>query len=184
MDKDTLTANERTYVHELTRIDSNRPRTKIEAYERAYSTGGTRQTRQAEASRVLARPRVKAAIEAAEKKIEDDRRRMSRGTVSQLQTVLWEMVREAERDSDRIAAIRTLISILPKNTLEAEINPKDSALSKSELMDRLGVLLEESLPSPIDVTPAIEDDTSEMDIIEAQATRPPPGVEDDSEPEY
>jgi len=158
---------------EVTRTDKDRPRSALEAYERAYDNNGSRRTKTNDVSKILAKSHIKDAIEEAEAKIEADRRRASRGTAQAIQTALWNEVHSPEaRSSDRISALKALVTLLPKGALE-EKPLDDSVSSKHELVERLQELLEGNLDDVIDITPddgEIEDgDIMEAEILEIQA---------------
>ena len=163
-----LTSNERAFVVELTRTDENRPRTRLEAFSRAYpGNTGKRTSKSVDASRVYARKHVQDAIAAVESRIEAERRRASRGNAQAIQTKLWGVVENATRDADVIAACKVLVTLLPKGAIDADPS-KDSAHSKDELVERLKELLDDNLPDVLDVTPIGDgddvDDESETDI--------------------
>lgn len=148
-----LTPKERALVNEITRTDAGRPRTKTEAYRRAYDPQGSNQTVTNEASRILKRPKIVAAIEKIEAQIEMDRRRASRGNAQAIQTALWNLAETAERESDRINALGKLITLLPKHPEDEG----DSVSSKADAIEKLNRILEQHLPEAVDVGPVVGD---------------------------
>jgi hypothetical protein len=192
--KRALTISEKLFVEEMTRLDDDRPRTATEAYRRAYNPKGVPTTVYNDASVVFNRPVVKAAIAVIEAKVESDRRRAARGTLQHIQAKLWDIANDpVARDSDKIAALKGLTSMQPKDASESSPN-KDSAASKEELMSRLNAVLSD-VPDSIeivggvvvehDVEPDVDVDVDsdveiEVDIVSIHDDTP----DDDDEPEY
>jgi len=163
----TLTLSEKNFLFELTRTDSLRPKSNVEAYCRIYKTNQSRKTDIHECSRALGRPHMVKALADIESKIEQDRRRASRGNMQAIQTALWEEARDADKAADRISALRTLASLLPKNAIDE--STLSSASSKSALIDRLNTILS-SVDDTIDVSPEIQaESVDEKEILEIEA---------------
>jgi len=178
-----LTVNEQEFVREMTRVDNDRPRTATDAYQRAYKNNNSRQTCTAEASMILKRPEVQAAIATIEERIELDRRRASRGTAQAIQIKLWNIVeRSTTTTYEEIAALKTLASLLPKNAIESSPND-DSAASKAQLVERLKQVLSD-VPDAIDITPEsdVRVDAAVIDItsrVASEDTEPDADDDDD-----
>lgn len=169
-----LTPNERTFVIEITRTDANRPRTAGDAYRTAYAANGNRRTITVDASKIMAKTHVAAAIENIRMDLEADRRRKSLGQQQAIQTALWNEVNAADgRPADRISALGKLITLLPKDP--EEYSPlKDSAASKAELISRVEAILSEHIKDAIDITAesdVVEPDesTEEDEVLEIEA---------------
>lgn len=160
-----LTLNEKEFVQEMTRIDEDRPRSAVEAYQRTYKNNNSKQTCYSEASQILKRPHIQDAIAVIETRIEADRRRASRGSLVSIQMKLWRIVeRKTTSTYEEIAALKTLASLLPKGATESSPN-EDSAASKAELVERLKQVLSD-VPDAIDVTPEsdVKMDAAVIDI--------------------
>jgi hypothetical protein len=190
-----LTVNEKGFVVEMTRVDEDRPRTTTEAYKRVYKNNNNPTTCNTEASMILKRPHIQAAIAVIETKIEADRRRASRGNLVSIQMKLWNIVdRQSTTTYEEIAALKTLASLLPKGATESSPS-EDSAASKAELIERLKQALSD-VPDAINVTPesdtyveaAVIDIQSRVELVVEpgadEEADDPPDTEDDSEPEY
>jgi len=169
--------NEKQLLWEMTRTDLDRPRSAVEAFERVYASNGTRKTTTNTVYKIMQRPHMQKAKADIEARIEADRRRASRGTAQAIQTALWKEADSADRSSDRIAALRALSSLVPKDSTGDPL--ADSASSKLELQARLEEILS-SVPDAIDVSPeasVIED--GDTQLIEAEVIPDP-----DSDPDY
>ena len=181
-----LTVNAQEFVQEMTRVDQDRPRTATDAYQRVYKNNNSRQTCNNEASLILKRPHIQAAITEIEDRIELDRRRASRGTAQAIQIKLWNIVeRDTTTTYEEIAALKTLASLLPKNAIESSPND-DSAASKQQLVERLKQVLSD-VPDAIDVTPEsdVEVDSAVIDITSAiESEDDHPDDEPEDEPAY
>jgi hypothetical protein len=146
-----LTMKEKAFVREVTRIDADRPSTASEAYRRSYDTQGSNRTVSVEASKLMAKPHIRAAVEIEEARIEADRRRSSRGSAAAIQRALWEEYSVAEKSSDRINALKVLKDMLPKN---AGNELEDNVSSKQELVTRLMEIMEDVADGAVEVIPS------------------------------
>ena len=154
-----LTNNERRFVHEIMRLDEDRPRSAIDAYYIAYNTSCKRTTASVESSRIMAKPHIKAEIDKINREREMERRRNYRLTAVKVQNALWKEAETADRSSDRISALRALATMIPPvdpNNPDEEI--QDTAYRKEALIENIKKLMSESLGEPIDVTPSQDED--------------------------
>lgn len=147
-----LTVIEASYVEQLTRVDTEKPRSLSDAYAIANPRAAKwkRQTLTNEASKIFNRPIVQKAIDEVKRKLEIERRRSVRSTKTSIENALWKEVDDADRSSDRIAALRTLASMVPDDLPEEAVV---NAQSREELINRLEGVLERDLGNAIDVTP-------------------------------
>lgn len=166
-----LTPAQKQFVIEVTRTDPDRAPTITDAYERCYHNNSSRMTNTNDASRLLRKPHVKAAIDAENAKIEMDRRRSRRTSATRIETALWHIVQNSESDAVQVSALRELKTMLPKDAIE-DSEENESALNKHELIDRLNTILSSRDATAIDVTPGAEPDEDqerEDAILEIEA---------------
>jgi len=165
-----LTRNEKEFLFELTRTDPLRPKTNVDAYCNIYRPNSSRRTQVNECSKILSKPHMVKALAEIEAKIEQDRRRASRGNAQAVQVALWKEAREANRSSDRISALKAISAILPKSAFETSVLD-GSAVGKAALVARLDELLS-SVDETIDVSPQIQEEqttAAELEILEIES---------------
>jgi hypothetical protein len=155
-----LTINERLFVVEITREDSDRPTSATDAYRRVYTAGGKPNTVHNQAAAIMRRPNVVAAIEAAHARSDAERSRRLKTTRTYIENGLMKEIATADKASDRINALKALHAMLPDENKEVE--EADTPIGKESILTRIRDLMSSSGGDPLDITPEhVIDDESE-----------------------
>lgn len=135
-----LTANERSFVDALLDDGVNKPRTIGEAYSLAFGPGFERQEASRLGSALAKTKRVRIEIEQRSSLKAIVTARKARASREAIERELWDIATKAERDADRVNALRSLQATLPKGELDSL-----STLDRSALLDRVRTLLASQL---------------------------------------
>ena len=83
-------------------------RTTTAAWESVYGAGGSRRTRVNEASRAWRNPAVQSLATDERRALDAERSRRASGEREAVRSRLWDLAESAERDADRLTALRLL----------------------------------------------------------------------------
>ena len=150
----TLTPLEHAFVVEVTREDSDRPKSLVAAFRRVATAKGQPRTVRNEASRMARRPIVKEAIRAVHETQDAERMRKRRSARATIENALWDEYRAAELPRDRLAALKTLAGMAPPEDIKIDPNKDpDTALGKETILKRIEAIMSTVGGDPLDITP-------------------------------
>ncbi len=160
-DPDALTTRQLAFARSIV---EGKTRTLAEAYRSAYGVTGTSVTQKKsqanEASKLWKHPGVRAWVDRARREIELRDARRSVGEREAIRTRLWGVADNADRESDRLTALRLLGlecgMFAETNKLEVETNA--ASMSDAEVIAEIESALREQLGQG-------EDNSDVVDVV-------------------
>ena len=135
-------------------------RTTTDAWESVYGAGGSRRTRVNEASRAWRNPAVQSLATDERRALDAARSRRASGARAAGRARLWDLAESAERDADRLTALRLLGSVAGVDLFQTRVEvapaPRESS---AEIVAEIEETLRQALGPEVEDAEVVGGDT-------------------------